>query len=76
MASSIWTTVEFTCPACGMNYTATKEEHSHKQSGSFRCNVCNTGVHTWSGYHNFFRWEAVKTKSSVFGKRWANPSQR
>jgi DNA-directed RNA polymerase subunit RPC12/RpoP len=71
MAKSIWTTEEFACPGCGMNYTATKEEHSDKRSGSFKCGVCKAEVHTWSGYHNFFGWEAIKKKRSpVFGKRW------
>jgi hypothetical protein len=70
MAKSIWTTEEFACPGCGMNYTATKEEHSDKHPGSFKCGVCNAEVHTWSGYHNFFGWEAIKKRSPVFGKRW------
>jgi hypothetical protein len=29
-------------------------------------------VHTWSGKHHFFGWEAVKTKPPVFGRRWAD----
>lgn len=69
MANSIWTTEEFTCPSCGMNYTATREEHPDKRSGEFNCRICNAEVHTWSGYHNFFNWEAVKTKTPVFGKK-------
>ena len=70
MANSIWTTEEFTCPGCGMNYTATKEERSDKHSGSFKCRSCNAEVHAWSGYHIFFDWEAVKPRSLAFGKRW------
>lgn len=70
MAKSIWTTEEFTCPSCGMNYSATKEEHSEKRSGSFSCSICESEVHTWSGYHSFFGWRAVETRSPVFGKRW------
>jgi len=70
MANSIWTIEEFTCPSCGMNYTATKEKHSDKHSGSFKCSVCNAEVHTWSDYHHFFGWAAIKTRRSVFGKRW------
>ena len=69
MANSIWTTEQFTCPSCGMNYTATREERQDKRSGSFNCNVCDTEVHTWSGYNDFFDWEAIKTKSPVFGKK-------
>jgi predicted RNA-binding Zn-ribbon protein involved in translation (DUF1610 family) len=76
MANSIWTIEEFTCPSCGMNYTATKEEHSAKHSGSFRCSSCNAEVHAWSGYHHFFEWKAVKRTSPVFGKRWAAASRR
>jgi hypothetical protein len=75
MASSIWTIEEFTCPSCGMNYTATKEEQSDKRSGSFRCNVCNAEVHSWCGHHIFFGWEAVKTRAPVFGKRWGDLSR-
>jgi predicted RNA-binding Zn-ribbon protein involved in translation (DUF1610 family) len=69
MANSIWTTEQFTCPSCGMNYTATREEHQEKRSGSFECRVCNTEVHTWSGFHDFFNWKAVNTTSPVFGKK-------
>jgi len=76
MANSIWTIEEFTCPSCGMSYTATKEVHSDKHSGSFKCSSCNAEVHTWSGHHNFFRWEAVKARSPVFGKSWAATSRR
>jgi hypothetical protein len=71
MANSIWTIEEFSCPGCGMNYTATKEKHADKHSGRFRCGVCSAEVHAWSGDHHFFGWEAVKAKPSVFGKRWA-----
>jgi hypothetical protein len=75
MANSIWTIEEFACPSCGMDYTATREEHSEKRSGSFKCLVCNAMVHAWSGHHNFFRWEAIKARAPVFGKRW-DPSRR
>ena len=71
MANSIWTTEQFTCPGCGRNYTATKEEHTYKHSGSFKCSVCTAEVHVWSGNHHFFAWEAVRTKQAGFGKRWA-----
>ena len=70
MANSIWTIEEFTCPSCGMNYTATKEKHSDKRSGSFRCSVCNAEVHAWSGYHSFFNWETIRSSSRGFGRRW------
>jgi hypothetical protein len=71
MANSIWTTEEFTCPGCGRSYTATKEKHNDKHSGSFKCSVCQAEVHAWSGNHHFFAWEAVRTKQTAFGKRWA-----
>ena len=71
MANSIWTIEEFSCPSCGMNYTATREEHSAKHSGQFKCSVCQSVVHSWSDKHHFFGWEAVKTKPPVFGRRWA-----
>ena len=71
MANSIWTIEEFTCPGCGMDYTATKEEHADKHSGSFRCRVCKVEVHAWSGHHHFFGWKALKSTTPVFGKRWA-----
>jgi predicted RNA-binding Zn-ribbon protein involved in translation (DUF1610 family) len=74
MANTIWTTEEFTCPSCGMNYTATREEHRDKRSGSFSCRICNAEVHGWSGYHNFFNWEAVRSKVPVFGKNSAKRS--
>lgn len=69
MASGIWTTEDFTCPSCGMNYTATKEQYPDKHSGSFECTVCNTEVHAWSGLYDFFDWKADKMKSPVFGKK-------
>jgi hypothetical protein len=71
MANSIWTTEEFTCPGCSMNYAATREEHSEAHSGSFKCSICSGVVHSWSGRHHFFGWQAVKTKPLVFGRRWA-----
>lgn len=70
MANSIWTIEEFACPSCGMNYTATKEQHSDKRAGQFKCRVCNDTVHAWSDYHHFFNWQAVKAKTPVFGRRW------
>ena len=69
MADSVWMTEQFTCPSCGMNYAATREEHQDNRSGSFKCTVCDTEVHTWSGYHDFFNWEAIKMRLPVFGKR-------
>jgi hypothetical protein len=69
MASSIWTTEEFTCPGCGMDYAATKEQHPHKRSGNFECRVCQTEVHAWSGNYDFFGWETIKARSPVFGKK-------
>ncbi len=83
MANSIWTIEEFTCPGCSMNYTATREEHAEPHSGHFKCNICSGVVHSWSGKHHFFGWQAwsgkhhffgwqaVKTKPAVFGRRWA-----
>ena len=71
MANSIWTIEEFTCPGCSMNYTATREEHAEPHAGSFKCNICSGEVHSWSGKHHFFGWQAVKTKPAVFGRRWA-----
>ncbi len=70
MANSIWTIEKFTCPGCGINYTATREDHPDKRSGNFNCSVCKAEVHSWSGHHNFFKWQADKTTSPVFGRRW------
>ena len=69
MASSIWTTEEFTCPGCGMDYTATREQHPHKHAGSFECRVCQTEVHAWSGTDDFFGWKTIKSISPVFGRK-------
>jgi hypothetical protein len=69
MANTIWTTEEFTCESCGMNYTATREEHPDRRSGSFNCRICNAEVHSWSGRHHFFNWEPVRSKVPVFGKK-------
>ena len=74
MAAGIWTIEHFTCPNCGMNYVATKEQHSEKQSGSFSCKVCNGEVHAWSGLDGFFDWKIDKAMSPVFGKRWGRES--
>ena len=70
MASSTWTTEYFSCPNCGLPYTATRERHLTKQSGSFSCEVCGTNVHAWSGNYDFFDWKVDQAKSSIFGKRW------
>jgi hypothetical protein len=64
-----WTTELFPCPDCGMSYTATKEQHPDKHSGSFECIVCKAEVHTWSGLYEFFDWKAINTRSPVFGKK-------
>ena len=55
MANSLWTTEHFTCPSCGMNYTATREEQHEKRSGNFKCSVCDTEIHAWSGYHDILQ---------------------
>jgi hypothetical protein len=69
MANSIWTLEQFTCPSCGMNYTATREELQGKRSGSFACIVCDAEVHRWSGRHDFFDWTAQRMASPVFGRK-------
>jgi hypothetical protein len=69
MASGIWTTEYFTCPACGLDYAATKEQHSTRHSGRFECRLCQAEVHAWSGLHDFFEWKAQTVKSPIFGKK-------
>ena len=69
MTSGIWKTEYFTCPNCGMPYTATKELHADKHSGSFNCKVCGIEVHAWSGPYDFFDWKADKAEAPVFGKK-------
>ncbi len=69
MANSIWTTEQFTCLGCGIEYTATKEERPDKCSGTFKCSVCHAEVHSWSGRLSFFGWEPVKTRAPIFGKK-------
>jgi hypothetical protein len=69
MASGIWTTEYFTCPDCGMDYTATKEQHPDKHSGSFDCKICRAEVHAWSGPYDFFDWKINKKGAPVFGKK-------
>jgi predicted RNA-binding Zn-ribbon protein involved in translation (DUF1610 family) len=70
MAIDIWMTEYFTCPNCGLPYTATREKHPNKHFGSFKCEVCETKVHAWSGNYDFFDWKVGQAKSPVFGKRW------
>jgi predicted RNA-binding Zn-ribbon protein involved in translation (DUF1610 family) len=69
MARGIWTTEYFSCPDCGMNYSATKEQHPDKHSGSFDCKVCGAEVHAWSGVYDFFGWKIDQMGSPVFGKK-------
>jgi hypothetical protein len=69
MASGIWTTEQFTCPGCGMDYAATKEQHSHKHTGRFECGICKAEVHAWSGLYDFFDWKAKPVTAPVFGKK-------
>ena len=69
MASGIWTTEYFDCPNCGMPYTATKEEHPDKRTGSFNCQICGVEVHAWSGAYDFFNWKTDKASAPVFGKK-------
>jgi len=72
MENSIWTIEHFSCPNCGLPYTATREHHPDpdKHSGSFKCEVCATKVHAWSGNYDFFDWKVDQVKSPMFGKRW------
>ena len=70
MASGIWTTEHFTCPNCGLDYAATKEQNSERRSGSFKCKVCKAEVHAWSGLYDFFDWKAANVRSApAFGKK-------
>ena len=69
MANSIWTTEHFTCPSCGMDYTATREDQHEKRSSSFQCTVCDTEVHAWSGYYDFFDWKGERSRRPVFGRK-------
>jgi hypothetical protein len=70
MASDIWMIEYFTCPNCGLPYTATREKHPNKHFGSFKCEVCETKVHVWSGNYDFFDWKVDQAASPAFGKRW------
>jgi hypothetical protein len=70
MTSGIWTTELFTCPNCGIDYAATKEEHSEACSGSFKCKVCKAEVHAWSDVYDFFDWKPTNLgQAPVFGKK-------
>ena len=66
MASSIWTIEYFSCPSCGLPYTATRELHPDKHSGKFKCEVCETKVHEWSGNYDFFDWKVDVVKSPAY----------
>ena len=70
MASNIWTTEYFSCPDCGLPYSATREQHPYKHSGSFSCEVCGAEVLAWSGNYEFFGWKVEQPGSPVFGKRF------
>lgn len=70
MASDIWTTTYFNCPDCGLPYSAVRELHPDKRSGSFACEVCGSEVHAWAGNFDFFNWKVEKVSAPVFGKRW------
>jgi hypothetical protein len=72
MAGSLWTTEFFSCPNCGLDYSATREQLSARHSGSFACEICGVEVHAWSGNYDFFDWKIDQPKSPVFGKRWEN----
>ena len=60
MTKSIWTIEQFACPGCGIDYSATREEHRDKRSGSYNCSICETEVHRWSGTHEYFNWQAAQ----------------
>jgi hypothetical protein len=70
MASCIWTIEHFTCPNCGIDYTATKEQHSETRSGSFGCKVCKAEVYAWSGIYDFFGWKPTNLRPApAFGRK-------
>jgi predicted SprT family Zn-dependent metalloprotease len=70
MTSDIWTIEYFSCPGCGLPYTATREHHPDKHYGRFSCEVCGVKIHAWSGNYDFFDWKVDQAKSPSFGKRW------
>ena len=70
MISRTWPTVLFCCPKCGAGYQAT-QVHSPAQSQSFKCQVCRTEVHAWSGAYDFLDWKAVEAWT---GKRPQTPT--
>jgi hypothetical protein len=71
MAGSLWTTEFFSCSKCALPYSAIREPHATRQSGSFKCEVCGGDVHTWSGNDAYFDWKVAQQDAPVFGKRWA-----
>jgi hypothetical protein len=73
MAGSLFTIEYFSCPNCALPYSATREQHSSRHSGSFACEVCHVKVHTWSGNCDFFDWKVDQPEAREFGKRWPAP---
>jgi hypothetical protein len=71
MAGSLFTTEYFSCPSCGLTYSATREQLPAKHSGSFACQVCEAKVHVWSGNFDLFEWKIDQPEAREFGKRWA-----
>ena len=56
MTNGTQTTVHFAC-ACGMHYSATREQRSEQHSGSFDCIDCKNPVHEWTGFYDLFDWK-------------------
>ncbi|WP_194459881.1 hypothetical protein [Bradyrhizobium sp. CCBAU 53421] len=51
-------TVYFTCPGCGIVYSAIQKRggnHSNT-SGTFDCEQCGTLVHHWAGLYDYIEW--------------------
>ena len=70
-SNNLWTIEYFNCPNCGLPYTATREQHAHKHTGNFKCEVCETKVHAWSGNYDFpSTGKSITRATPAFGKRW------
>jgi len=61
--------VVFLCSHCGAAYRAIQKLTDSKQLGSFNCSGCESLVHSWHDFYNYFAWTTVLEKKAERRRR-------
>lgn len=58
-----------------MIYTAPQEHRTEQHSGEFICRDCGKTVHDWTGFYNFFGWQAATMRRQRWGTKICPPKR-